>query len=288
MTAVVAIVVAALTAGTPAFAAPAPWTPGLAGRALAQARPAPLIAAPLPATQPPPDTRIRATRWGVAIGALLGAALSIPLMLAFCKDAEEGREEFCGGQVTSIATLVGLAGAGAGAVAGAVVGAGLPLHRRAGYQANVWERASGELGQLALQLGTTTVLGKRRNTVASFAGRAALLTKLGHYLALGPELASYPLSRKSLETQEITQHDTVFVGGVFRVSAPVGQLTPYFTGALGYYNHLFGNVGGSAGLGAEWRVTPALSAGAEARLHGNLDALGEPFLNVTAGGSYHW
>jgi hypothetical protein len=271
-----------LLAALPAWGAPLPVT-RLARASLPDAAP------PHLATSPLPEVRGRATTWGALVGTIVGLAAAVPLALAFCADAEEGNDDFCGGNFLLIGGFVGVLGGAAGAVSGSLVGAGVPQHRPVGARLGFYERASGEIGQLSLQLGTSTVLGARRSDVAAVAARASFLTKFGRWFALGPELAFYPLSRRHLHVEGlVTEHNTQFLGGVLRAGAPVGALYPYFTGALGYYHHLFGNVGGSAGLGAEWRLAGALSAGGEARVHTNLDALGEPFMNVTAGASWHW
>jgi hypothetical protein len=260
--------------------------------AAASPEPAPPALRFEPPPPPPEETvRVRSPLWGTAIGAVIGAAAGVALTVGLCdRSAEFPERPLCGGTANFVkwSTIIGLAGAAVGAVGGSIVGAGVPGSRSAGHQARLWERASGEIGELSLHVGSTRVVGRQGVGGISGAIRATFLTRFGDVFAVGPELGYFPQRRRDGHGDNTWEadHAALLLGGAVRVGVPFGRLYPYATVGVGQYIGLY-PLGTSFGVGADWRLMPRLSLVAEARLHGE-DGLDEPFANLTAGVGWHW
>lgn len=228
------------------------------------------------------------------IGAGLGALAGLALASQICSGAEDyAYHRYCAGD--GLETIGGftLAGAATGALVGALVGAAFRSSRPAGYQPRLWERASGEIGELALHAGMSSLLGSRRAEALAPALRVSLLVRLGDHFALGPEVGYYP-GRVEVDyganTGVVVERRKPLTAGLaLRVGLPSGPLFPYLGLGLSLIDRLYDGLGGSAALGVTWRLRPQMSLGAEARVHSGFSAIGrDALVNITGGVAWHW
>ena len=231
--------------------------------------------------------RTRSTGLGSVVGTAVVGLAGIAAGIDFCATREDNAEgHLC--PYASGGAVGGLLGAGLGAIAGAIIGAGLPRTPAILGQVAGVDRTLDEIGSFGVHIGSTIVLGKERTELVNLALRASFLTKLGRLWSLGPEVGHYRQQRQQRRFDGVVDASTTTLGGIGRFALPGANVTPYVLVGLGYYS-AESDFGGSAAIGAEWRMRPQLALVAEGRVHGSLEALGNgAFVNTTLGAAWHW
>jgi len=106
--------------------------------------------------------------------------------------------------------------------------------------------------------------------------RLQLLARLGSYVALGPEVALYAHagSRIQIDAGEVghLKNEALFqLGGVVRLVAYVGRVSPAFVGGLAWYRAEDSRIGFSVGVEVGLNFVDWLPLVVDARYHDDFD-----------------
>jgi hypothetical protein len=122
--------------------------------------------------------------------------------------------------------------------------------------------------------------------------RLSLLTRLGPYLAVGPEVALYTYagSWTEISNGEVAHlHDKVIfqLGGVVRAGVDLGRVRPALVGGLAWSRAEVSRIGFSVGVEVELRLVDWLPLVVDARYHNDLDD-GHDFQMLGLGTRLSW